>query len=49
MSDPVAAARQPFQPVGHAGDSSVLHAVTTTRSEPVLTAPSDASTGLRLR
>ena len=48
MSDPMAA-RQPFQPVGHARDSSVLHAASTTRSETVLTARSGGTTGLRLR
>jgi hypothetical protein len=43
------AARQPFQPVGHACDSSVLHAASTTRSETVLTARSAGTTGSRLR
>jgi hypothetical protein len=48
MSDAMAA-RQPFQPVGHACDSSVLHAASTTRSETALTARSGGSTGLRLK
>jgi hypothetical protein len=48
MSDPMAA-RQPFQPVGHADDSSVLHVTSTTRSETVLTAHSVGTTGSRLR
>ena len=48
MSDPMAA-RQPFQPVGDAGDGSALHAISTTRSETVLTARSGGTIGLRLK